>query len=235
LVFLHRRRIASIATSGRIGAITGSGRIATSRRISSGSIATSGRIASGRRIATSRRITTSRRIAAHRRIATHRRSHHRGTAIARRWRSHAHAVGGDDQVDGAASLATREVDKRLGEVVPLVNAAHGEALADGDHGDTKSIVGGETIPVHDLHLEHVGHGGGTIEGELLVPDGRKSVADDLGLADVAPAKVADGGKKIGSLVHDAELGEGIALASGIGGSEAAGFNDTDSDTAHCQQ
>jgi len=231
LVFLHRRRIASIATSGRIGAITGSGRIATHRRI-----AASRRIASSGRIATHRRIAASRRITAHRRIAAHRRRHHRGSTIARRWRSHAHAShaeGGDDQVDGAASPATREVDKRLGEVVPLVHAAHGEALADGDHADTKSIVGGETIPVHDLHLDHVSHGGGGIEGELFVPDGRKSVADDLGLADVAPAQMADGGKKIGGLVHDADLGEGIALASGIGGSEAAGFNDTDSDTAHC--
>jgi len=136
-------------------------------------------------------------------------------------------------MDRATSLATREVDDRLSQVVPLIDAAHGEALADGNHADTKSIIGGKTIPIENLHLEHVGHGRLAVEGELLVPDGRKSVADDLGLADVALAKVADGGQKISGLVHDAELGEGITLATGISGSKAASFNDTDSDTAHC--
>jgi len=248
-LLLHRRRIAGIATSRRIAT---SGRIAASRRITtSRRIATSGRIATSRRIATSGRITTSGRIATSRRIATggriarHRRtvathrSHHRATTVDTRGsgdglrRGHAHAVDGDDQVDRATSLAAREVDQRLSEVVPLINAAHGEDLADGDHADTKSIVGGETIPIENLHLKHISHGGGAVEGELLVPDGRECVADDLGLAHVALAEVADGGQQIGGLVHDAELSEGIALAASISSGQAAGLNDTNSDTAHC--
>jgi len=245
---LHRRRIASIATGRRITTgrrIATSGRIATGRRIAARRrIATSRRITTSRRIASSGRITTGRRIATSGRIATHRgtigRSHHRATTIDARGSgdglrgSHAHAVDGDDQVDRATSLAAREVDQRLSEVVPLIDAAHGEDLADRDHADTEGVVGGEAIPIENLHLEHVSHGGAAVEGELLVPDGGEGVADDLGLAHVALAEVADGRQQIGGLVHDAELGEGIALAASIGSGQAAGLNDTNGDTAHCK-
>jgi len=261
--FLHWRRIATcgritgssrrrITASGRIagcrriascGRITGSSRrrITTSRRITgSGRITTSGRIASSGRITTSGRIASSGRITTSRRIATRRiAANHRSTTIHARgagdrlWRSHAHAVGRDDQMDRTTSPAAREVHKRLGEVVPLVNAAHREALTDGDHANTKSIVGGETIPIENLHLKHISHGRRAVEGELLVPDRGKSVADNLGLLNVVLAKMTNGGKEVSGLVHDAELSERIALAASIGSSKATSFNNTDGDTAHC--
>jgi len=135
-------------------------------------------------------------------------------------------------MDRATSPTTREVDERLSEVVPLINTAKVDDLTDGDQDDTKSIIGGEAIPVKNLHLEHVSHGRPDIESELFVPDRRKSVADNLGLADVALTKVADRGKEIGCLVHDTELSERIALATSISRGKPAGFDDTDSDTAH---